>query len=90
MPAELQERRRDVLSKVKGLVSKVTELSDGFACQFPSDGTVLPELANLIQLERQCCPFLSFRLTVEANHGAVLLEMTGPAGTKEFLADIFR
>lgn len=89
MPAELQERRRDVLSKVRGLVSEVKELENGFAYQFP-DGTLLPELANLIQLERQCCPFLSFRLTVEAGHAAVSLEMTGPAGTKEFLAEIFR
>ena len=62
MPAELQERRRDVLSKVRGLVSEVKELENGFAYQFPSDGTLLPELANLIQLERQCSHSFRFAL----------------------------
>ena len=90
MPAELQDRRRDVLSKIRGAVSEVTELSDGFRYQFAAEAELIPELANLIQLEHECCPFLTFRLTVEPGDGAVLLEMTGPTGTKEFLAEIFR
>ena len=88
MPAELQERRRNVLAKVRCAVSKVTELQNGFVYHFPSDAGI-PELANLIQLEHECCPFLSFRLTVEAGNGSVLLEMTGPGGTKEFLEGVF-
>jgi len=89
MPAELQERRRSVFSKIRGAVSEVTELKDGFRYQFASDGELIPELANLIQLEHQCCPFLTFRLTVEPSDGSVLLDMTGPDGTKEFLVEIF-
>ena len=89
VPAELQERRRNVLSKVRSAVSEVTELQNGFLYQFPSDGELIPELGNLIQLEHQCCPFLTFRLTVEPGEGSVLLEMTGPKETKEFLAKIF-
>ena len=89
MPAELQERRRNVLSRIRGAVSEAMELPDGFRYQFASDGDLIPELANLIQLEHQCCPFLTFRLTVEPGDGSVLLEMTGPDGTKEFLAEVF-
>jgi hypothetical protein len=89
MPAELQERRRNVLSRIRGAVSEVTELSDGFRYQFASDGELIQELANLIQLEHRCCPFLTFRLTVEPGDGSVSLEMIGPKGTKEFLAEIF-
>ncbi len=89
MPAELQERRGNVLSKIRCAVSEVTELKDGFKYQFASKGELFPELANLIQLEHQCCPFLTFRLTVEPGNGSLLLEMTGPEGTKEFLAEIF-
>jgi hypothetical protein len=40
----------------------------------------------LIQLERQCCPFLRFQLTGEPGGGPTWLELTGPAGTREFLA----
>lgn len=89
MPAELQERRRTMLSKMRAAVTESTELDNGFIYQFTSDGELISELANLIQLEHQCCPFLRFRLTVEPGEGAVSLEMTGPKGTKEFLAEIF-
>jgi len=89
MPAELQERRRTVLSKVRSAIIETTELESGFIYRFTSDGELISELGNLILLEHRCCPFLIFRLTVEPGDGAVLLEMTGPQGTKEFLAEIF-
>jgi|SRR5215204_3436702 len=88
MPAELQARRRNLLSRLRSAVSEVTELNDGFSYRFASDA-LLPEIGALIQLEHQCCPFLTFGLTVESGAGAVLLEMTGPEGTKAFLADVF-
>lgn len=89
MPAELRERRRSVLSRIRGAVSEVTELENGFRYQFASHGELIPELANLIQLEHQCCPFLTFRLTVESGDASISLELTGPPGTKEFLSEVF-
>ena len=86
---ELQERRSAVLQKVRRAVLEVRELEDGYAYSFPSEGDWLRELAGLIDLERQCCLFLQFRLTVEANAGPIWLEMTGPEGTKEFLVNTF-
>lgn len=87
--AELQQRRTTILAKVRRSVVKVTELEDGFAYAFPPEVNQLKELAGLIDLERQCCPFLRFRLTIEAGGGPFCLEITGPEGTKKFLADIF-
>jgi hypothetical protein len=87
--AELQERRRTVLEKARRAVVEVKELADGYAYSFPSEGEWLHEVAGLIDLERQCCPFLRFRITVEANGGPTWLEMTGPEGTKEFLTSTF-
>lgn len=86
---ELQERRTTVLQKVRRAVVEVKELEDGYAYTFPSAGEWLSEVAGLIDIERQCCPFLRFRLTVEENDGTLLLEMTGPEGTKDFLASTF-
>jgi len=87
--SELQERRRDVLQKTKGAVTEVKELEDGFAYRFLPGESRLSELARLVELERQCCPFLRFRITVEPGDGPVWLELTGPDGTKGFLADLF-
>lgn len=74
---ELQVRRATVLQKVRRAVSEVRELENGYAYTFPSTSEWLAELAGLIDLERQCCPFLQFRITVAANDGPLVLEMTG-------------
>ena len=89
IPAELQERRRDILSRLLVAVTETTELENGLQYRFKSEGELISELGKLIQLEHQCCPFLTFRLTVEPAGGSVLLEMTGPEGTKEFLLEVF-
>jgi hypothetical protein len=86
---ELQERRSNLLQKVRGAALELKELDDGFAYRFPSDDALLADLFTLIQLEHQCCPFLRFSLIVAAGKGPVWLELTGPPGTKEFLASIF-
>jgi hypothetical protein len=86
---ELQERRRDMLQKVRGAVLEVSEKENGYVYRFPSDGAWIIELANLITLEHGCCPFLRFSLTVEPGTGPIWLELTGPEGTKDFLGSIF-
>lgn len=86
---ELQERRTDVLQKVRMTALEVKELEAGYAYRFESSESLLADLAELIQFEHQCCPFLRICLTVEPGDGPVWLELTGPSGTKEFLASIF-
>ncbi len=39
-----------------------------------------------VSAERQCCRFLRFGITVEPDNGPVFLELTGPPGTREFIA----
>ena len=87
--AELQERRRDILQKLRSAVAEVLETEDGYVYQFPSKGVAMTELANMVELEHDCCPFLKFRLTVEPGDAPIRLEITGPQGTKDFLAEIF-
>lgn len=89
MDSELQERRRNVLQKVRSVVSEVKEIENGFMYRFPSGGAWIRQLADMVDLEHQCCPFLKFSITVEPADGPVWLEMTGPQGTKEFLAEVF-
>ena len=87
--AELQERRNLVLQKLRMAVTELKELETGYAYRFPSDGEWLKELAVLVDLERQCCPFLDFAIKVESGNGPIWLEMAGPEGTKEFLTTTF-
>ena len=86
--SELQERRRGVLQKVLSAVVEVRELEDGYSYSFPADGDSLIELARLVDLERQCCPFIQFSITVGPD-APIWLQMTGPQGSKEFIAATF-
>lgn len=88
--SELQARRELVLQKVRRAVVEVRELEDGYQYSFPANGELLRELTAMIDLERQCCPFLRFRLTPPPPDGLLLLELTGPEGTKAFLAETFK
>jgi hypothetical protein len=86
--SDFQERRTDLLNAVAGSVVELKELENGYAYRFPSDGSWLTTLANLISVERACCPFLRFDLRVEPAEGPIWLELTGPPGTKDFLNSI--
>lgn len=87
--SQLQQRRREVLLKAKTSITGVQELEHGFSYQFSRSPERIAELASLIALEHQCCPFLKFRLTVEPGNGSISLELTGPEGTKAFLTSLF-
>jgi hypothetical protein len=87
--SELQERRREVLGQAKAAMIGMKETESGFLYQFSASSERITALANLIALEHQCCPFLSFRLTVEPGEAPVSLELSGPQGTKKFLTMLF-
>ncbi len=87
--AEMRERRQTILDVVRGAALKVTELSLGYAYRFQPTSEVLAHLSWLVDLERQCCPFLTFRIVVEAGNQPICLEVTGPTEAKEVIADFF-
>jgi len=87
---EFQERRSRVLLRVSESVLEVKELGDGYAYRFPGDEIWITELADLIKFERQCCPFLQFKIRIEPGTGPIWLELSGPEGTKDFLNTIFK
>ena len=87
--AEFQERRRGLLDHLHRSVVEMRELENGFAYMFPSDIGWLTKLADIVALERQCCPFLRFAIIVQAADGPIWLEMTGPEGSKDFIASTF-
>jgi hypothetical protein len=83
--AALRERRSGLLAEVGRCVVERRETEDGFAFRFLAEDASLGDIARVIDLERQCCTFLRFRLTVEPGGGPVWLDRSGPAGTKEYL-----
>ena len=77
--------RQEMIARIGQAVQEVQECENGYAYRFASD-ELLPEIVRMIQAERQCCAFLQFRLTFVPGNGPLWLELTGPEGTREFLA----
>ena len=89
LPApELREREATVLAKIRARVQEVKDLDSGYALRFDPEEALLADLATLIDLERQCCPFLRFGLEVLPANGPIWLELTGPEGTRELLRTV--
>lgn len=87
-PAELGERSRDLLPSLLARAEERRPLEDGYALRFASGAGILLDIARVLEAERACCRFLSFRMTAEPDLGPVWLEVTGPAGTREFLESL--
>ena len=86
---ELQQRRTDHLNKIAASLVDFKELENGFSYRFPIEKSMLQDLIEVIELERKCCPFLDFKLIIEAGSDFVSLELTGAAGTKEMIRSLF-
>ena len=87
--AELREQRQTTLDFVRGAALNVTSLPLGYAYRFEPTSDVLTHLSRLVDLERQCCQFLTFRIVVEAGNQTICLEVTGPPEAKATIAEFF-
>lgn len=80
-----QAREEAIREMLKGSAEVVTRRGDGIEVRFPGGADCLPQIAELIELERNCCRFLRFELTAEPGGGPIRLTITGPEGTRAFL-----
>ena len=85
---ELRERRRAVLDSIRSRALDITEIADGFSLSFNPGPDLLSQLSNLVDLERQCCQFLTFRIVVEPQQ-PIRLEVSGPPEAKAVTADFW-
>ncbi len=84
--SEAEHRDQSIMTakQLFALVQEVRELPDGYALRLPNDTDTFLQTARFIAHERQCCPFLSFSLELNAEIGPLWLHLTGRAGAKPF------
>lgn len=88
--AELATRRSGLLEKTRQQLVKIEERENGFVYLFPVDDAVFGNLFEIIRLERKCCPFLDFKLILEARSEFISLELSGRNGAKEAIRNLFQ
>jgi hypothetical protein len=84
--AQIQERERTVFTELRQHARRVTERGDGYAIELAPTDEAIAAATTLIQLERRCCPFLCFTLTVAPGGALVELALTGAPGARDLLA----
>jgi hypothetical protein len=85
-PAALKARREDLLGGLVRRAAERVDVPNGYCVRFDPSDDILSAIAKVIEVERQCCRFLTFELTIQADDGPIWLQFSGPTGTREFLA----
>jgi hypothetical protein len=60
------------------------DTADGVRYRFSAD--TFSMLASTVEAERQCCRFLRCDISIEPDGGPIWLSLSGPPGTRDFLA----
>ena len=81
----LKDRRDGLLAQLAARVTRREALPEGLRLEFAATSETLELIGKAIEAERRCCRFLRFQLTVEPDQRGIVLELTGPRGTAEFL-----
>ena len=82
--SELRKRTETLLAQFRSALFATEELPNGYVFHIPGDKKSMALVWELIVAERECCPFMTFELTVQPNMGSIGVRVTGPAGTKVF------
>jgi len=85
-PAALKARREGLLSDLLRRADLHEELTNGHRLRFEGTDDMLTAVVRAILAERQCCRFLQFTIAVAPDEGPITLDLTGPPGTREFMA----
>jgi hypothetical protein len=87
----VDERRANadsLLPSVLRTARSITALPNGILMELEATTDALRHISEVIDRERQCCPFLRFQLDVPPNGEAYVMSVTGPEGTADLLAEL--
>ena len=95
LSAPQRERHRHLSEALARAIASSRELPGGYELtldpsRLPADARGVLALAEWVELEAHCCPFLDFDLAVSGRGGMVRLSLTGGPGVKEFLREEIR
>jgi hypothetical protein len=85
-PEALRTRREGLLTDLVRRSERREDLPDGLRLECVPAAETIALIARAVEAERHCCRFLRFRMTVEPDGGPLFLDLTGPAGTRDFIS----
>ena len=85
---DLRARRESLIPGLMERAEEIEPIEGGYRLRFAPAPNIVAAIAETIELERHCCRFFRFDLTVDPGLGPITLRITGPAGTQQFLAGL--
>ena len=65
-----------------------TSLPGGMRLHFPATAERMRQIDTVVRRERECCPFLEFRVGLALGGNSLTLDVTGPDGTARLLSEL--
>jgi hypothetical protein len=87
-PGELRCQASELLPGLAAQARNGEWTDLGMRLRFLATSAQLNAITQTIDRERACCAFLTFRLEVPAAGAELVLDVSGPEGTQEFLAGL--
>jgi hypothetical protein len=85
---QLRTRRQGLLPGLAARAEAIEWCADGVRLRFAAAPDLVGAIAAVIEAERECCRFLTFELTVEADGGPIALRVRAPAAAMPLVADL--
>jgi hypothetical protein len=89
LSTEERARHKQLTQKLKLATVETKELPSGFGLRLDKTQISLPEVAEWISAEHQCCPFFDFDIELQRNGGPLWLKLSGKDGVKAFMRQEF-
>ena len=83
---QLRAERDTLLLGLADHALQRTPLPRGMRLRFSSTAERMRQIDAVVRRERECCPFLEFRVGLSLGDRALTLDVTGPDGTAAMLA----
>jgi MerR family copper efflux transcriptional regulator len=83
---QLDAQRESLLLGLADHAVQRSPLPSGMRLRFPATAERMRQIDDVVRHERECCPFLEFRVGLAL--GALTLDVTGPEGTANLLAEL--
>lgn len=87
---EQRQEYGQIWSLLEARCVQIFELDEGLEFHFPGDAETFRLLSGWVTLERQCCPFLTFIITVRHEEESISLKLTGTDEAKAYLLSEFQ
>jgi hypothetical protein len=84
---QLAAQRETLLPGLAEHAVERTALPNGMRLRFSATAERMRQIDAVVRREHECCPFLEFRVGLALGGSSLTLDVTGPEGTADLLAE---